>query len=59
MHPVDVLVGIHFHQRGVVVDLRRRGVLKQECIDARVGVHLANRGHNIGLRRVLRQVDVR
>ena len=33
VHAVDVLVGIHLEQRGVEVDLRRRGVLDQERVD--------------------------
>ena len=59
VHAVDVLVGVDLHERGVVVDLRRRGVLHEERVDARVVVHLADRRDDVGLRRVLRQVDVR
>ena len=53
MHPVDVLVGVDLHERGVVVDLRRRGVLDEEGVDARVVVQLADRGDDVGLRRVV------
>ena len=59
MHPVDVFVGIDLEQRGVVVDLRRRGMLHEERVDRGIVVERADGGGDVGLRRVFRQVDVR
>ena len=59
MQPVDILVGIHLEQRGLVVDLRRRGMLHEHRVDRGVVVERVDRGEQIGLRRVLGQVNVR
>ena len=59
VHAVDVLVGIHLHDRGVEVDLLRRGVLHEEAVDCGVVVERAHGREHVGLRRVVGQVDVR
>ena len=52
MHAVDVLVGIHLEQRGLVVDLRRRRVLHEHRVDGGIVVELADRSEQVVLRRV-------
>ena len=58
MHAVDILVGVHRQQRGVVVDLRRRGVLREERVDIVGGVELADRGEEVVLGGVFGEMDV-
>ena len=59
VQPVDVFVGIHLEQRGLVVDLRRRRVLHEHRVDCGIVVERADRGDEVGLGRVLRKVNVR
>ena len=56
---VDVLVRVDLEQRGVEVDLRRSGVLHEITVDGRVGVEVTDRRDQVGLGRVVGEVDVR
>ena len=49
VHAVDVLVGVHLEQRGVVVELRRHRVLHEERVDVIGVVEAADGSDEIGL----------